>query len=56
VGPIEVKGKQIIPQDGIAKEMWNDKEFIEGIRRGVKACKEGKIRPWADVKRDLGIK
>ena len=30
-------------------------EFIAGIRRGVAAFREGKVAPWEEVERELGI-
>ena len=30
-----------------------DKEFMDGIRRGVKDCKEG--RRWSEIKRELNL-
>ena len=32
-----------------------DKEFMDGIKNGVKACKEGRVQPWSEVKRELGL-
>jgi len=31
-------------------------EDLAGIKEGVKSCKAGDMRPWAEVKEDLGIK
>ena len=28
---------------------------LEGIKRGVGAVKEGRVRPWEDVERELGL-
>ena len=41
--------------DHIAEYIKADKDFIEGIRKGVQACKEGKIRDWAEIKKELGL-
>ncbi len=30
-------------------------EIIEGTKRGVEAYKQGKIKPWPDVKKELGL-
>jgi len=30
-------------------------DFIEGIGRGLAALRAGKVRPWGDIKRDLGL-
>lgn len=29
--------------------------FIDGVKKGLKARREGKVRPWEEVKRELGI-
>ena len=41
--------------DHIAEYMRADKEFIDGVRKGVRACRKGKVRRWAEIKRDLGL-
>ena len=28
-------------------------EFISGIREGIKARKEGRMRPWSEIKEEL---
>ena len=28
--------------------------FIEGIKKGLKDYSQGKMKPWADVKKELG--
>ena len=33
----------------------HDAEFMAGIRRGLKELKEGKIRPWEEIRRELGL-
>jgi hypothetical protein len=52
---IERKG-QVSLNDHIAEYVKADKEFISGIRKGVRACKEGKVRRWVEVKRELGLR
>ena len=39
----------------MAKGMTKDEalEFIEGIRQGIKELKEGKVRPWPEIKREV---
>jgi len=37
------------------KSLENDKEFIEGVMRGGKDIKEGKVRPLDEVKKELGL-
>jgi len=32
-----------------------DPLIMDGIRRGIEACKSGKVRHWEDIKRDLKI-
>jgi len=41
--------------DHIAEYMKADKEFMDGIHKGVKACCEGKVRLWSEVKKELGL-
>lgn len=33
-----------------------DVEFIQGIKKGVRACCEGRVRPWNDIKKELRLK
>ena len=33
----------------------NDKEFMGGVRRGLEACKAGKVYPLEDVLQELGL-
>ena len=51
---IERKG-HVSLNDHIAGYVKADSEFIEGIRKGVQACKEGKIRRWAEIKKEMGL-
>jgi hypothetical protein len=39
----------------VADYMKHSPDFLEGIEAGVKAAKEGRVRRWADVKKDLGL-
>ena len=39
-----------------ALRMKADRNFMEGIKRGVKDCKEGRVQPWDEVREELGIK
>jgi len=39
----------------LASFMKSDSSFMEGIKKGAKACKEGRVRPWIDIKRELDI-
>ena len=36
--------------------MRSDKKFMDGVRRGLEACKAGKVYPLDQVKRELGLK
>jgi len=54
VGQMERKG-HISLNDHIVEYMRADKEFIDGIHKGVQACCEGKVRPWVDVKKEFGL-
>ena len=49
------KGDNVSLNDHIAEYIKADKDFIGGIRKGVKACKEGKVRPWVEIKEELGL-
>lgn len=41
--------------DIFAMEHMNDcANFVEGTKRGLKDYREGKLIPWARVKKDLG--
>ena len=39
----------------VVEYLRNDAEFLAGTQRGLQALKEGRYRPWADVKRELGL-
>ena len=41
--------------DYLANYIRSDSEFMDGIRRGMTACKEGKIKPWSEIKENLNI-
>ncbi len=40
----------------LASFMKSDRNFIDGIKRGVKDCKEGRVQLWEEVKKELNIK
>jgi len=40
----------------LASFMKSDHRFIEGIKRGVKDCKEGRVQHWEEVREELNIK
>jgi hypothetical protein len=52
---IKEKKGHISFSDHTVGYMKADEEFIEGINKGVQACCEGRARPWADIKRELGL-
>ena len=41
--------------DYLADYIRADKDFMDGIRRGIADCIEGRLSPWSDVKKELGI-
>ena len=38
-----------------ARDLARSPEFLAGIRAGVAALNEGRITPWKEVARELGI-
>jgi len=32
------------------------KVFLDGCRKGLQARREGEVRPWSEIKAELGIK
>ena len=50
--------KELTPQEQerIRQAVLADKDFMAGVRAGVKAYREGRITPWSQVKRELNIK
>ena len=42
--------------DHIAIYMRADRDFVDGIRKGVKDCKEGRVRPWSEIKKEMNLK
>ena len=49
----EKEAIEILKQKGMTQE--EAEEFVEGIKRGIKARREGKMSPWSEVKKELGI-
>jgi hypothetical protein len=39
----------------LADELRNDKEFMDGVRRGLQDYHEGKVRLWSEVRKELGL-
>ncbi len=49
--------KEVIePIDSLLEtiEVMQDEELMAAIRQGLKDMKEGRVRPWEDVKKELG--
>lgn len=44
-------GKTVAKRDGCRMVI----EFIEGIKKGLQARREGKVRPWSEIKQELGL-
>lgn len=42
--------------DHIAEYIKADQEFMEGIRKGAKDCKAGRVQLWSEVKKELNIR
>ncbi len=42
-------------QERIRAAVRADPEFMAGVREGVKAMKEGRMTPWSEVTKELGI-
>ena len=51
--PNEEKAMKILREQGMSEEEARD--FIEGCKEGLRARREGKVRPWSQVKKELGI-
>ena len=39
----------------IVEHMKADKDFMDGVRRGMADMKAGRVKPWSQVKKELGI-
>ena len=42
-------------QRKIVEHMKADKEFMDGVKRGMEDVKAGRVRPWSEIKAELGI-
>jgi predicted transcriptional regulator len=40
----------------LANFIKSDREFVDGIKRGVKDCKAGRVQLWSEVKKELNIR
>ncbi len=55
--PAVIEGKSKISlNDHITNYVKDDREFMEGVKRGVADCRAGRKQLWSDVKRELHIK
>ncbi len=43
----------ILKQRGLTDE--EAQVFIDGCKRGIEAMREGKVRPWGEIKKELGL-
>ena len=50
----EEKAREVLKQQGMTDT--EAQEFIEGCKRGTQAYLDGKVKPWSQVKKELGIK
>lgn len=39
----------------VADYMIHNKDLLTGIREGLEARRQGKVRPWRDIKKELSI-
>lgn len=44
-------GKTVAKRDGCQKVI----EFVEGIKKGVQAVRDGKVRPWSEIRKELEL-
>ena len=44
-------GKTVANRDGCTTVT----NFLDGIKKGVADVKEGKMRPWSEIKKELGL-
>ncbi len=51
----EGKREEVSLNDHIADYIKADEEFMDGMRRGVKACEEGRVRLWSEIKKESGL-
>lgn len=61
MGSVELLERQVSSRrnvslnDCLADHINSDSGFVDGIRRGVRDCKEGRLKPWSQIKKELGI-
>lgn len=55
---IDRKEKYIISDElassFMSEHIYHCASFIEGVKRGLEDYRQGKLRPWAEVKKELG--
>lgn len=44
-----------VKERNIVDHIKADREFMDGMRKGVKACKEGRVRLWSEIKKESGL-
>ena len=55
--PATIDKKTIVSlNEHIAEYVRADTEFMEGIRKGAKDCRAGRVHLWAEVKKELNIR
>ena len=42
-------------KEALTNEMRNDKEFMAGVKKGLQDVRDGKVRAWGDIKKELNI-
>lgn len=55
------EGQMVRIMDRLIKRFWiwrmrHNKEFMDGVKRGLESYHRGDVRPWAEVKKELGLK
>ena len=61
MGSVELLERQVSSRhnmslnDCLADYIKSDSDFVDGIRRGLRDCKEGRLKPWPQIKKELGI-
>lgn len=60
MGGVELMERQIVNKwtslnDCLAYYVKSDTNFMDGIRAGVRDCKEGRLKSWAQIKKELRI-
>ncbi len=53
MSPITKIKQQVSLNDHLAHYMKSDKKFMDGIKKGVQACDEGRKKRWTQIKQEL---